>query len=328
MERARVVVTLSPTAELSAVFSVVLDPLDEMVVLRDAEPGARRELLSSADALLAWSVAGELGDDELAALGSARLLQLLSAGVDHVPFERIPPSLPVASNAGSYSEPMAEHVLALTLALAKHLPQRHADLAAWVFDQATPNRSLRDSTVVILGYGGIGQASARLFRSFGSRVAAIGRSPGPPGEVDEHGSLDDLDAFLPRADVLVIALPLTRATRGLIGGRELSLMKEDAILVNVARAAIVDEDALYEHLRSHPGFSAGLDVWWQEPRRRDPFTTRHPLLDLPNVLGSPHNSALTPTSLADSAREAAENVARALRDEPVHHLVDRAEYLG
>jgi phosphoglycerate dehydrogenase-like enzyme len=328
MERARVVVTLSPTAELAAAFSAVLDPLAEVVVLRDAEAGDRRALLASADALLAWSVGGELGDDELASLGSARLLQLLSAGVDHVPFERIPPNVPVASNAGSYSAPMAEHVLALALALARHLPRRHAELAAGVFDRATPNRSLRGSTVVILGYGGIGQASARLFRSLGSHVAAIGRAATPPDEVDEYGSLDDLGAFLPRADVLVIALPLTRATRGLIGSRELSLMKEDAILVNVARAAIVDEDGLYEHLSSHPAFAAGLDVWWQEPRRRDPFTTRLPFLELANVLGSPHNSALTATSLAESARQAAENVARALRDEPVQHLVDRAEYLG
>ncbi len=126
--------------------------------------------------------------------------------------------------------------------------------------------------------------------------------------------------------MLVITLPLTRSTRGLIGRRELELMKHDAILINPARAAIVDEDALYEHLREHPSFSAGIDVWWQEPRRHGSFATRRPFFELPNLLGSPHNSAITRGTLASAARDAAENVRRFLRGEPPRNLVDRSEY--
>jgi phosphoglycerate dehydrogenase-like enzyme len=105
-------------------------------------------------------------------------------------------------------------------------------------------------------------------------------------------------------------------------------MKPDAILVNVARGAIVDEDALYEHLAANPSFSAGIDAWWQEPRWDGGFVTAHPFLDLPNVLGSPHNSALTVGALTDAARRAAGNIARHLRGEPPLHLVDRSEYVG
>jgi phosphoglycerate dehydrogenase-like enzyme len=129
-------------------------------------------------------------------------------------------------------------------------------------------------------------------------------------------------------DVLVISLPLSKATRGLIGERELALMKSDAILVNVARGAILDEDALYEHLRRNPSFSAGIDAWWQEPHGGGRFITRRPFFELPNVLGSPHNSAMTKGSFAAAARQAGENVARLLRGEPVRHLVDRSEYVG
>jgi glycerate dehydrogenase len=223
---------------------------------------------------------------------------------------------------------MAEHVLAMALALAKRLPQTHESMRHGEFDQLTPNRAIRGSLVGILGFGGIGQASARLFRALGARIHAIDRAGRTDQRVDRIGTLDDLDALLGSADILVVSIPLTRATRGLIGRRELSLMQPDAILVNVARAAIVDEDALYEHLQDNPAFSAGIDAWWQEPHGSGSFATRQPFLDLPNVLGSPHNSAITADSLAAAAREAAANVARHLRGEPARHLVDRSDYVG
>jgi len=327
VDRPGVAVTFPPSPEMRDVFEATLGPDADLAYLTDAGDDERGRALASAEVVLAWLIDRELAPGEFELLESVSLVQLLSAGVDHVPFERIPDGVAVASNAGSYAAPMAEHVLAMALALAKRLPQNHAAMARGEFDQRTPSREIRGSVVGILGFGGIGRASARLFQALGARIHAVTRSGRADGAADWVGSDDDLDELLAAADVLVVALPLTRATRGLIGARELELMKPDAILVNVARAAILDEDALYEHLRRTPSFSAGLDTWWEEPRRGGRFATRRPFFELPNVLGSPHNSGITPGSLAFAARQAAENAARQLRGEPVEHLVDRSEYL-
>lgn len=323
----QVVVTFSSPPGVVEAFDDELAAVASITHLPDVEQDQRAGALASADAMLAWFPDRELhGREEFALLESVGLVQLLSAGVDHIPFDRIPPGVPVASNAGAYAEPMAEHVLAMALALGKRLPQNQAALARGVFDQHTPTRSIRGSIAGILGFGGIGQASARLFRALGAGIHVINRS-GRAEQVDWIGTLRDLDALLSVADVLVISLPLTRTTRRLIGRRELAVMKPDAILVNVARAAIIDEDALYEHLGNNPSFSAGIDAWWQEPARQGAFATRRPFFELPNLLGSPHNSGLTRGSLAAAARNAADNVARYLRGDRPRHLVDRSDYV-
>ena len=322
----RVLVTFSPSRQLRDAMSESLDPVAEVTYLADLDADERAEAVATADAVIAWFITDELGD-ELAQLESVGLVQLLSAGVDRVPFDRLPPGVPIASNAGAYSDPMAEHVLAMALALAKRLPQQHAAMASGEFDQETPNLEIRGSLVGMLGLGGIGKASAKLFSALGARIHALNRSGRTDAQVDQIGTLDDLDDVLRAADVVVITLPLMRETRGLIGERELSLMKSAAILVNVARAAIVDEDALFAHLRRNPSFSAGIDAWWEEPREHGAFNPRLPFLDLSNVIGSPHNSAITAGTLEHAARQAAANVARHLRGEPVQHLVDRNDYV-
>jgi glycerate dehydrogenase len=324
-----VVVTFSPPPEMRDALREPLESVADITYLPDLGADDRAAALASAQAVITWFMASELGEPaELEALRSVGLVQLLSAGADRVPFDRLPPGLPVASNAGAYSDRMAEHVLAMALALAKRLPQNHAALARGEFDQQTLNLAIRGSVVGVLGFGGIGQASAELFRALGAQIHAINRSGRTDVPVDAIGTLDDdLDAVLAAADVVVISLPLTRATDGLIGERELSLMKPGAILVNVARAAIVDEDALYDHLCANPSFAAGIDAWWEEPRGDERFKPRRPFLELPNVIGSPHNSAITAGSLADAARRAAANVARHLGGEPVENLVDRADYV-
>ena len=328
--RPEVLVTVGTSRRMRVAIGEALGDAARVAYLGDLAQEQRSGALSSARALLSSSdLSGELdGDGEFALLADVGLVQLLSAGANNVPFARIPPEVAVASNAGAYAKPMAEHVLALTLALAKRLPQNQAALARGEFDQSKPNLELRGSVVGILGYGGIGRASATLFRAFGARIHAIGRSEGDrPEGVDWLGTLEDLDELLGVADVLLIALPLTRSTRGLIGSRELSLMKPTAILVNPARAAILDEGALYEHMRGHPGFSAGIDAWWHEPHDHGSFSTERPLFELPNLLGSPHNSAITRGSVAAAAGQAAANIRRYLDGEPPRHVVDRSEYV-
>jgi phosphoglycerate dehydrogenase-like enzyme len=287
----------------------------------------RAEAIRHADAVVAWEVPKEIPPGVLATAPRPGFLQLLSAGVDAVDFAALPADLLVAGNAGAYAGPMSEFVLAMTLSLAKRLPQRHAAMVAGRFDKWVPSQSVNGAICAILGFGGIGTATARLMKAFGARIHAVTRTGIPSEPAEVATTLADLDEVLAAADILVICLPLTLATRGLIGARELALMKPDAILVNVARAAIVDEEALYEHLRANPGFRAGIDTWWDEPTGDAPFRTDYPFFDLPNVLGSPHNSSIVPGTMLSGARAAAENVRRYLRGEHVTGLVHRADYV-
>jgi phosphoglycerate dehydrogenase-like enzyme len=325
---ATVVVTYDASDEIRRAIAGTLAPAAQVVFLTDLSAEARGPALEVADAMLAWNPSVELEPEELSLLRRVGLIQLLSAGAEHVPFDLLPAGVPVASNVGAYAGPMAEHVLAMALALAKRLPQQHAKLARGEFDQATLAKAIRGSVVGIVGLGGIGNACADLFEALGARIHAVNRSGRTDRSVEFAGTLEDLDRVLAAADVLVISIPLTRATRGLIGRRELELMKPDAILVNVARGAILDEEALYEHLRAHPEFSAGIEAWWDEPHEGEPFRTAFPFFDLPNLLGSPHNSALTPGSIVDANRAAAANVARRLHGEAVRGLVRIEDYVG
>ncbi len=294
--------------------------------LSDQPTGLREQTLIDATVLLAWNLQKELGPSELGLLKNVRLIQLLSAGADSVPYGGLRDDIVVASNIGAYAEPMAEHVLAMILALAKNLFREHQKLIKGEFNQSKLNRMLRGSVCGILGFGGIGRAAARLLRCLGVRIQAINSSGRTEEQVEFVGTLSDLHKVLSSSDIVVISLPLTKSTRGLIGKQELGWMKPDAILINVARGEIIDEAALYAHLAGHPDFKAGIDVWWIEPFAHGEFRTNFPLLTLPNLIGSPHNSAMVPGINDEGTRKAAENVTKFLHGEPILGTVRRGEY--
>lgn len=328
MARKRLVAVSYPVDdELAQVNTQVLEDEASLVFLAGLPGGERLAALQRAQALLAWNLGRELPAGALAQAPELQFVQLLSAGADMIDFGAVPERLTLAGNVGAYSEPIAEHVLAMTLALARRLPQRHGALARGEWQQEEPLLTLNGKVCAVLGFGGIGRATARLMQAVGMRIHAVNSSGRGSEPAEFAGTLADLDRVLATADVLVVALPLTVTTHGLIGARELALMKPEAILVNVARAAIVDERALYEHLREHPEFGAGLDVWWQEPRSGERFRTDYPFLGLPNVIGSPHNSGTVPGVLAHAAGQAAGNVRRHLRGEPVTGVMRREDYL-
>jgi glycerate dehydrogenase len=329
MERplANILVTFSADEELRPTILATLSGSGDVVFLSDIPTQKRSRELRNADAIISWNLESELEPPEFETISNVGLLQLLSAGADHVPFSRISPNIMVATNSGAYAEPMAEHVLAMTLATFKNLFDRHSKLAKGVFDHTNENRILRGSTCAILGFGGIGKATARLLRCFGVRIFAINSSGKTDEDVEFIGTLKDLEYVLQLADVVVIALPLTTATRGLIGKRELAWMKNDATLINVARGEIIREDALFERLKLYPSFHAAIDAWWVEPFHGGEFHTTYPFLELPNVLGSPHNSGLVPGSMVTGATRAAENVKRYLNRQAISGEVKRSDYL-
>lgn len=285
---------------------------------------ARARALGEADALLVWNWPREMRPGEGPPL-PARFVQLISAGADHLPFDQLPAGAMVASNVGGYAEPMAEHTVAMVLALLKRLRATHDELAAGRWDQAS-TRTLDGAVCAILGYGGIGRATARLLLAFGAEIHAVNTSGRTDDPVAFVGTLDDLPQVLAAADVVVLSLPLTRRTRGLIGADELAMMKPTAVLANVARGAIVDQDALYEHLVRTPTFAAAIDAWWVEPMHDGQFRVDHPFFDLPNVLGSPHNSALVPSAVGRAIGRAVANVRRFLDGEPVTGVAHPEDY--
>ena len=293
----------------------------EVIYLPELAPDERSAALRSAGAVLANDTAKELLPGESALLGNARLLQFSAAGVDWVPTRGLPPNLPVAGNKGASAEPMAEHVVALALAAAKRLFIEHAELKGGTFNQRSPNRMLRGGVCGILGFGAVGVATAQLMRAFGMKTHAINRRGLSDEPTDWIATTERLDEMLRAADVFVVCAALTHTTEGLIGPRELGLMKEDAILINVARGEIVDEAALYAHLVAHPRFSAGIDAWWVEPVRHGRFTMEYPFLDLPNVIGSPHNSAGGGVWRDVSLRRAVANCRRAILGETPLNLI-------
>jgi phosphoglycerate dehydrogenase-like enzyme len=186
---------------------------------------------------------------------------------------------------------------------------------------------LSGRTLGILGYGGIGQEVARRARAFNMRVCAIRRNLGQSAGDDLAllGDLHSLDEVLRRSDYLAITLPLGPETQGLIGAKQLRLMKPTAVLINVSRAQIIDEDALYEALSEQRIGGAALDVWYRYPSVAGPMLpSRRAFHELPNVLMTPHVSGWTDGMLEARAALIAENIRRTARGERPDNLVPRA----
>ena len=318
-------VTFETNARARALIVALLEGAADPVWLTELDDTGRAAALVAADAILARDSGKELRPREAAMTGRAKLVQFMTAGVDHVPLSQFPAEAPIACNGGAYADSMAEHALAMTLAAAKRLLIEHQALVAGEFNQFKPNRSLRGMVCGILGFGGIGIAIARLMRGLGLRVHAINRSGRTAEDVDWIGTQDDLATLLRVADVLVVSAPLTRRTLGMLGAAELALMKPDAILVNLARGELIDEAALFAHLQAHPAFFACIDAWWVEPVRHGSFRMDQPFLTLPNVIGSPHNSGSVPGNFEGGLRNAIANIRRALAGDTPRHVVGDEE---
>jgi glycerate dehydrogenase len=239
----------------------------------------------------------------------------------------IPKGAVICSNIGAFAEPMAESVFAFILSFAKNLPSLQEDLRRGEFTRWTKRGIfLKGKTIGIIGAGGIGRATAKLAKAFGMKTLGIASTPREIENFDFVGTLGDLDYLLRESDFVVISIPLTIRTRGLITRDKLSEMKPSAILVNVARGPVIVEKDLYEHLRANPEFRAGIDVWWKYPKKGEKFQPDYPFTSLSNVLATPHVSWNVPEIDSAAIGSALDNVLRFLSGQELRGVVNRSDY--
>ena len=325
----KILVTYAPGAEEKGVYRELLESIASVHYLAAATDIERIELLNSADVIISRSFSQkEIDPTEISRLENARFIQLIYAGADNIPFSLIPQDILLASNVGAFAEPIAEHVLALTLALSKNLFSKYKILCGGRFDRSGYNRKLRACICGIIGLGGNGREIARIMQAVGMKVYGINRSGKTESPVDFVGNTRDMKKVLQAADVIVVTTPLTRETRNLLGKKELDWMKSDAILINVGRGDVIDQQSLYEHLASNPDFRAGIDTWWSEPSSGEDFILEYPFCKLPNFIGSPHNADHVPGAMPTATKLALENVKKFLLGEDVRGVLNRDDYLS
>ena len=258
--------------------------------------------------------------DACARSASLRWLQMCSAGVDHVLRFNLPNHIRICRGGGLWNTPVAEHALAMMLALARGLPEAERERGRRLWDFATAMRridTLEGKRLLVLGFGEIGLALAERARALDMHVTGIGRHPRTQAGFEVHGARD-LSRLLPQADVLAIALPGGADTFHMVGEMQLSLLPPGAMLINVGRGTVVDSKALVDALRSGRLGAAGLDVTDPEPCPVD-----SPLWSLPNVIITPHVGGETPRWPDKVARLVERNLEQFLAGGPLAYEIDR-----
>ena len=295
--------------------SIAVEPSQaDHVVAAVVEGGGRVAALSEEPDGLVWMAPDDPDGlrEALQQAPSVRWVQLPFAGVERF-VDVLDPSLTWACAKGVYADPVAEHALALALAGLRSLPER-ARAQSWGEQSAA---TLYDAPVVVLGAGGITTSLLGLLAPFRCPVTVVRRSGEPVPGAARTVPLDELDAVLGDALIVVLALALTPETTGVIGGAQLAAMSDEAWLVNVARGPHVDTDALVTALRDGQIGGAALDVTDPEP-----LPDGHPLWSLPNCLITPHTANPWQTAQPLLARRITDNVRRSVAGEPLTGLVD------
>jgi D-2-hydroxyacid dehydrogenase (NADP+) len=259
-----------------------------------------------------------------AAAQQLRWVHSPAAGVGRLLFRELRESDVVLTNSsGLHAIPIAEHVFGLAIALSRqfHVAARRQIEHRFAKEEIGQVRVLHDHHLGIVGLGAIGSAIAHLGVAFGMHVAAVRRHPDAPAPagLDQVYGVPQLDDLLAASDYVVVAAPLTAETAGLIGSRELRLMKSSAFLINIARGKLVREQELAEELKKGTIAGAGLDVFEHEPL--DPGS---PLWDLPNVIITPHTSGFFERYWDAATDMFADNLRRYDRGDALFNVVDKA----
>ena len=257
--------------------------------------------------------------DEVVRRGRLRWIQSSAAGLDHCLTPSVVGSeIVVTSASGVLADQVAEHALALITGLLRGLPVFFRAQQRKEFVRR-PTRDLHRATIGIVGFGGNGRRLAEVLRVFKGRIVATDMFPGDqPDYVDSLWPADRLDDLLAVSEIVILAAPLTDATRGMIDAAALARMKPDALLVNMARGPLVVESALIDALRSGRLAGAGLDVTEIEPLPVD-----SPLWTMPNVIITPHVGGQSATRIDDMTRFFCENLGRWQSGRRLLNLVDK-----
>jgi phosphoglycerate dehydrogenase-like enzyme len=263
-----------------------------------------------------------------------RLVQVPGAGLDRIDRSVLRPATRLA-NVYGHEVGIAEYVIGAMIALTRSFGRLDAQLrqgrweSQWAVGIASPPlwSELAGKTLGILGFGHIGQALARRALAFDMRVCAVRRQAqiDPPSGVSFVGGPERLDELLRAADYLVVTLALSPATRNCLDDRRLRLLKPTAFLVNVARAELIDEAALYQALANGRIAGAALDVWYRYPASSEAtLPADQPFHELGNVIMTPHVSGWTDGMLAARSQVIAENIERTARGELPLNMIEPA----
>ncbi len=292
----------------------VVDPRVRVAVATDRQQGIA--LAPTAEIMVGWNVTREA----IQQAPRLRWIHSTAAGVDQLLFPGLLDREIIITTSSGIHHSLVEHVFALLLALTRrlHTAIRNQVQHRWERSERTIGGEVAGQTLGILGLGRIGTELATKAHAFGMRVIGTKRTPAPVPGVERVLPPDGLSEVLREADAVVIALPLTLETTGLIGESELRTMKPTAVLINVGRGPIVQEAALVRALREHWISGAGLDVFEHEP-----LPTDSPLYDLDNVIVTPHVSGASPHYMNRAVPVFCENLKAYLRGEPLRNLVDK-----
>ncbi|WP_198961370.1 2-hydroxyacid dehydrogenase [Pseudonocardia sp. MH-G8] len=282
-------------------------------------------LAADADVLVCSAATPQL----LGAAPDLQLVHVTGAGVDKIPVGHLPPTAALV-NTFHHGRSIAEHVLMVSMMLLRRVPaadraMRRGEWRNVVVDDAHPfGGVLAGRTMGIVGLGEIGGSVAELAGLLGMRVRAVRRDPGAPAPaaVEHVGPVSQLHAMLAASDVVVVTVPLNEHTRGLVDAAALAAMRSDAVLVNVARGAVVDEQALHDALSAGTIGGAGIDVWWRNPRDADaPPPSNLDFTGFANVVLTPHQSGHTEEVFAGRAADIADNVDALAEGRPLRNVV-------
>lgn len=280
------------------------------------------EQLPEATAVFACPPTDRLDPEAMDAAPHLKVISGFGVGYDYV---NVPAAtergILVCNTPGTLTETMADHTWALMVAAARRLAEGDRYMRSGAWQHYEPDlllgAEINGATLGIVGMGAIGSAVAQRATGFSMKVLYTSRQRKEDVEKSTGAQKRELDDLLRESDFVCITTALTPETRGLIGERELSLMKRSAILVNTARGAVVDELALARALKSGAIAGAGIDVYVKEPVEAD-----HPLLDCETAVLVPHIGSATHATRARMSRVACENILAALNDERPRFLLN------